>query len=267
MAAQQLTIPRYSTVFFQEDGLEIEVPVGGAPRARKAVYDADHLKIYNRNLGFLADSRFKRAYARGMQSGHQIGGTPGADLQIEFRVYISTWAASVGIKLEGDFVECGVNTGIHALAICDYVDFARLPKRFFLFDTFSGGPEEQVQPHERPLAEARASYYPDCFARAQANFASYPNVRLVRGRVPDTLPSAGIERVAFLSIDMEFAAPERAAIEFFWDKLSPGGPVLLAGYGWMGYEAGKASMDEFAKEQGVEILTLPTGQGLMLKPR
>jgi hypothetical protein len=48
--------------------------------------------------------------------------------------------------------------------------------------------------------------------------------------------------------------------------MSPGGVVILDDYGWQHYNEQKVSMDEWAARTGVSILTLPTGQGLMVKP-
>lgn len=53
---------------------------------------------------------------------------------------------------------------------------------------------------------------------------------------------------------------------YFWDKLVPGGIILLDDYGWQTHEAQKADWDEFARDRGVQILTMPTGQGLLIKP-
>jgi hypothetical protein len=108
--------------------------------------------------------------------------------------------------------------------------------------------------------------YSECYARAVKNFAPFPRAKLVRGRVPDTLATAPIGRVAYLSLDMNVAEPEWAALEHFWDKLSPGAPVLLDDYAWANFPAQKAAHDAFARAHNVSILTLPTGQGLLLKP-
>jgi hypothetical protein len=64
---------------------------------------------------------------------------------------------------------------------------------------------------------------------------------------------------------MNIAYPERKAIEHFWPKLSTGALVVLDDYAWRGYEEQMQSMDEFARSVGVQILTLPTGQGLIVK--
>jgi predicted O-methyltransferase YrrM len=84
--------------------------------------------------------------------------------------------------------------------------------------------------------------------------------------VPESLSTVEVDRVAYLSIDMNIAYPERKAIEHFWPKLAPGALVVLDDYGWMNYEEQKQTMDDFARGVGVEILTLPTGQGLLVKP-
>jgi O-methyltransferase len=65
---------------------------------------------------------------------------------------------------------------------------------------------------------------------------------------------------------MNIAEPEIAALEFFWDKLVCGALVVLDDYGWLHYSLQKEEMDKFASKKGLEILTQPTGQGLLLKP-
>jgi O-methyltransferase len=233
-------------------------------------YLADWLAVWYKNVDFLKDPRFVAAYRHGMASGHHIGRQLGSDddIHIEWRVHVLLWAASCAAKLEGDFVECGVNTGIFSLAVCEYLDFNRTGKSFYLFDTFCGIPPEQVAEEERKLGRMAENQemYSECFDIARRNFAPYPNAHLVRGKVPDTLRSVAIRKVCYLSIDMNIVAPEIAAIEFFWDRLSPGAPVILDDYGWSNYRLQKEAMDRFAESKGVAILNLPTGQGLLLKP-
>jgi hypothetical protein len=232
-------------------------------------YDSDHLAVWGRNLGFLEDKRFRSAYQRGIHSGHRIGEVYGLgdDLGIEWRVHVCCWAASHAKHLPGDFVECGVNTGIYSLAICEYIDFNATGKRFWLFDTYEGIPEHQMSERERQLRiSENARMYPNCFDRARENFRPFPNAVLVKGTVPESLPSAAIDRICYLSLDMNIAKPERAAIAYFWPKLSHGAIVVVDDYGWQGYEEQKAAMDEFAGSVGVEVLTLPTGQGLIVRP-
>lgn len=84
--------------------------------------------------------------------------------------------------------------------------------------------------------------------------------------IPETLAVVETEEVAFLHLDLNCAPPEIAAIEHFWPLLVSGAVVLLDDYAYLGYETQKAAMDRFATGVGVEVLSLPTGQGLILKP-
>jgi hypothetical protein len=248
-----------------EDASDEQAPGGPLP-----TYDADFLVAYHKDLGFLHDPRFRAAYRRGMDSGHHIVRDRGSDedIHIEWRVHVLLWAAAHALRLAGDFVECGVNTGIYSLAVCDYVDFNTTGRAFWLFDTFAGIPLDQVTERERELGRLaeNEAWYSDCFELARANFAPFPRAKLVRGKVPDTLATVEIGSVAYLSIDMNIVEPEVAALAFFWEKLTPGAPVILDDYGWSGHRPQREAMDAVAAERGVEILSLPTGQGIILKP-
>ena len=238
----------------------------GYVRVKHVTYNADGLVVAGKSAEFLSSARFRKAYRRGMDSGHMIGGEYNRDLHIEWRVAICCWAGRHASLLPGDFAECGVNTGIYALAVCDYVDFNALDKSFYLFDTFRGIPELQMSAGEKRDRLISNTKYPDVFEHAAKNFAPFPRAKLVRGTVPDTLTSVAIDKVAYLSLDMNIAYPERKAIEYFWPRLAPGAVVVLDDYGWSGYEEQKKTMDEFARQVGVEVWMLPTGQGLMFKP-
>jgi hypothetical protein len=72
--------------------------------------------------------------------------------------------------------------------------------------------------------------------------------------------------VAYLCIDMNIAYPERAALEHFWPKLVRGAVVILDDYGWMQCRRQKEVIDTLAQSWDVQVWTLPTGQGLLIKP-
>ncbi|UCD75410.1 MAG: class I SAM-dependent methyltransferase [Phycisphaerales bacterium] len=263
-------IPPFTVHFHLPDGAEILNTSDGEWSDRTVNYDADCLTVWNKNTEFLRDPRFVAAYESGMSSGHKLGRAAGSDVgvDIQWRVHVACWAGWHARQLEGDFVECGVNTGIFSLAICNYIDLNATGKTFYLFDTFCGIPSEQIAPEERALGreEESAEFYEECYELAKRNFARFPRAKLIRGRVPDSLNEVTIEKVCYLSIDMNIAAPELAALEHFWDGLVPGAIVLLDDYGWLAYANQKRALDSFAARRGVEILTLPTGQGLLLKP-
>ncbi len=219
------------------------------------------------NHEFLDDPEFQAAYARGLQSGH------GVDPCHRWRVHTALWVAHAASKLDGDFVECGVNTGFISSAVMKSLNWNQLNKTFYLFDTFDGPVEDWFSETERAQAkveqsiEARAlGRYFTNVAAVQHNFSEWNGVRVVKGAIPQTLDQANCDHVAYLHIDMNQAYPEAKAAEYFWPRLVDGAFVLLDDYAYKGYEAQKIAMDKFARRVGVSILSMPTGQGLMVRP-
>lgn len=99
----------------------------------------------------------------------------------------------------------------------------------------------------------------------RARFPPWTNAVVTRGRVPDVLAATAPDRVAFLHIDMNNPLAERGGLEFFRPRLSAGVIVVFDDYGWTGYQDQKAAANHFAMEQGLSVLELPTGQGLLIK--
>lgn len=209
------------------------------------------------NCDFLRDERFARAYAAGRATGSFRG------REIRWRAHVACWAAEHAAQIEGDFVECGVYRGGLARAIVEYVGFQALDKRFYLFDTYAGIPDEAISEDERRLGR-QAGEYDECYDAVCETFRPFPNVRVIRGIVPQSLANVQIERVAYLSLDMNVHQPEIAAAEHLWPRMSKGGIILLDDYGFRAYAPQKEAFDAFAARHGVPILTLPTGQGLIL---
>jgi hypothetical protein len=189
-----------------------------------------------------------------------------------WRVHVALWAAPSANKLDGDFVECGVNRGFMSSAIMTLLDWNVGGRTFWLMDTFNGIDPRYLTDEERAgisterNAEAiESGFYVVNVDEVRANFAEWPRVKIIAGPIPDTLPQMRAERIAFLHINMNCALPEVAAIEAFWDRLAPGAPVVLDDYAYFGYRPQKMAMDAFAASKGVAILSLPTGQGLLLR--
>jgi hypothetical protein len=212
------------------------------------------------------EDRFRRAYARGVIAA-------GSDYQWHWRVHVGLWAAFSALKLDGDFVECGVNRGFMSSAIMEELEWDRMEKTFYLLDTFAGVEEEMISTSPQRVEEIRrnrrnlqSGFYVQGVEQAVRNFSQWRNVRIIQGRVPEILPAVGASRVSYLHLDMNCAAPEVAALKYFWEKLVAGAMILLDDYAYVGYESQKAAMDAFAEERAVRVLSLPTGQGLLVKP-
>lgn len=217
--------------------------------------------VTQHNADFMKDERFARAYKLGESTNSWNG------WQTHWRSHVACWAADRAKALAGDFVECGVNKGAISLMVMEYIGFAAMKDRkFYLLDTYEGLADEYLTDEERAEGRAEKMKYEPCFDVVQKTFSRFENVVLVKGAIPDSLPQAAPEKVCYLSIDMNNVTPEIAAAEYFWDRMVSGAAMLLDDYGWLGHQAQKRAFDDFARHRNAPLLSLPTGQGLIIKP-
>ena len=219
-----------------------------------SLYAQDGLWTYHAHC-FLNDPQFQRAYQRGIQAASWDYGWP-------WRVHVGLWVASVCARLDGAFVECGTGRGFMASAICEFLGWSE--REFFLFDTFQPNKvdESGIQHDDAP----KLPIYADGPQAVAANFVEWPGVRLVVGKVPDTLNFPGTpHKVACVHVDMNHPDAEVAAIHHFWPRLTLGGMLLLDDYGYAGFDESRKAADHAAQQLGFHILSLPTGQGLAIK--
>jgi len=238
-----------------QPGIEFLPPVFQGP----VLYQADGI-ITSNNCDFINEPRFAKAYAAAAAT------KPWEGFNMPWRVYIVCWLADKVKDLAGDFVECGVNTGAYSRAVIDYIDFPKYNKTFYLLDTYEGLVASQIT--EKEYNAGVGSYlhnYKNVYEQVVQTFRPF-NVKIIKGAVPGTLAQCDAKQICYLSIDMNVKEPEIAAAHFFWDKITSGGVIILDDYGFPKHIEQKKAFDEFSKEKGVSILSLPTGQGIIFKP-
>jgi hypothetical protein len=228
------------------------------------VYDQDGLRSVH-DHSFMSDPSFRKAYKRGVQAAGEYGW--------HWRVHIGLWAAKSASRLNGDFVECGVNRGFLASAIMEYLNWDSLGKQFYLLDTFNGIDERFLSEQDlkfgatdKNIRHLQSGFYVQGAESVRENFSQWKNVQIIQGAVPETFGQVAASEIAFLHLDMNCAFPEVAALEYLWDRLGQGALILLDDYAYAGYGVQKAAMDKVANAKGLTIASLPTGQGLLMKP-
>jgi O-methyltransferase len=220
----------------------------------------------NHVFDFLHDNKFINAYNEGKKTG-AIKFHP---TEIHYRAYFACYFSKFSSKLDGDFVECGAGRGLLTKTIITYLNFEKINKSFYLFDTFKGIPVNQASTEaEKKTMEwfnNNIHFTDDYFDDVVKTFSNYANVKLIKGTIPDCLNNVQIDKISFLSMDMNNAFAEIKSIEFFWDKIVKHGIVLLDDYAYAeAQREQKNAWDNFAKSKNFDILTLPTGQGLIIK--
>ena len=85
-------------------------------------------------------------------------------------------------------------------------------------------------------AEMNKSIYSgDVLSTAKAVFKPFDNIEFVVGWLPGTIASSGLGKIAYASIDLNSVQAEMAVIEEIWDRISPGGMIVLDDYGFGGH--------------------------------
>jgi O-methyltransferase len=217
---------------------------------KDGIYCGDNIFTYNRNLSFLEDVAF-------MAASRRHASTP-VEQAILWRMYTVAWAVRNGLRLpDGDFVECACYKGTTVRIVCDTVDFRNTGRTYFLYDLFEH--DESFPHHMMP------EHGDHLYEQVKARFSDIPNVKVVKGRVPDVLTDTAPQKIAFLHLDLNNAEAEIATLEVLFDRLVPGAVMLLDDYGWLGYRQQKLAEDPWLLKRGYHILELPTGQGMVIK--
>ena len=211
---------------------------------------AGNFITWGRNNSMFDDQAFVSAWESNIESGSDRG--------IVWRRYVLATSAFHCIQLEGDFVECGAYTGVGVKTIVDYLGGIDFPKQFWAYDVF----EHQEGMINMPMPEVS----PELFDRVKQKFSDYPQVIIVRGHIPESFVNNCPQKIAYLHIDLNQAPAEVACLDSLFDRVVPGGMVILDDYEWSGiYRAQKLAEDEWFDRRGYRVIPLPTGQGLVIK--
>lgn len=210
------------------------------------IFASDNLITWERTLGFLRDQPFVDAINRNTR--------PGAERGSVWRTVTLVWAARQAQPLDGDFVECACYRGSSARTIADLVDLSN--RRYFLYDLFD---HDETMPHH-----SMPEHGSELYQHVRGRFPE-PNVIITQGRVPESLAVASPEKVAFMHLDLNNMDAEIGALEVLWDRIVPGGILVLDDFGWLAYNRQHWAEKSWLAERGHPILEMPTGQGLVIK--
>lgn len=233
------------------------------------LYWGDHLLSIDKAQDFMNDPCFADAW-------HAVKNTHQYDLYnardgIKWRFHILVWAARYASKLDGDFVECGVFKGDMSWFITECVDAFGSGRKMHLVDSYEGFNCDITSAQDFPrdpafFARANAIYKSEShFENVKKRFKDKEYVRITKGYVPQVLNNLDIDEVAFLHIDLNSAEAEVAALEYFYPKLVTGGIIVLDDYGWNMFRKQLIAEKAFFSSVNLQVLELPTGQGLVIK--
>lgn len=178
---------------------------------------------------------------------------------------VALWCVKNALGLNGDFVELGVFKGHTTLFLAEYIDFCKEGRSWYLYDTFEGIPAEDL--NNSSWEDINKGLYVDTYSHAEVvdRFKHYPHIHVIKGRVPDVFSDNPLpSRIAFLHVDLNSARAEVAALDSIFDSIINGGMILFDDYGWASCGEQHQAINAWAKKMSVNILELPTGQGLLV---
>jgi O-methyltransferase len=222
------------------------------------VYIGEGIATWMKTPAFIADEKFM-ALAE-----EDIGIAPAGVVNWHWNLQIMLWAAQQASGVAGDFVELGVYKGHTTRFLARYLDFGALDKRWWLYDTFDGIPDDQK---DRGREHLTAAAYGEAFTfeEVRERFAEFPNIVVTKGRVPEVFEETCPERISFLHIDLNNSTAEVAALDALYDRISPGGVIVFDDFGWNSSHAQAKAETEWFASRGLALLPLPTGQAAFVK--
>lgn len=161
--------------------------------------------------------------------------------------------------LPGDTAECGAFKGASSYLMCRRI--AGLSKRHHVFDSFEGLSEPDpvdgfywqkgfLAGGERPIRERLKKF----------DFVAYH-----KGWIPERFGEVSDRRFCFVHIDVDLFQPTLDSLAFFYPRTVDGGVILCDDYGFQTCPGAKEAMDRFFEDKPEEVVSLTSGQGMVIK--
>lgn len=185
----------------------------------------------------------------------------------------------------GDFVECGVALGGSAIVLASQLAPGRRFRGYDVFATIPPpSPRDDEHAHHRyeVIRTGRSSglggspyygYVDNLYDVVVENFRRYglavdgAAIALRRGLFEETMPSENFASIALAHIDCDWHDPVRFCLETIYDRLSPGGFIVLDDYHDYGgcrratdaFLAARPELNVFARRGNLVLQRAPAG--------
>jgi hypothetical protein len=157
--------------------------------------------------------------------------------------------------IPGDLMECGVWRGGAAIFMRAALEaHGDTERSVWVADSFQGvsRPDPAVFPEDVGFDLWKNPYLAISRDEVEANFERYgmldDRVRFVEGWFRDTLPAAPVESLSVLRLDGDMYESTFVALESLYDKVSPGGFVIVDDYS---LEPCRLAVDDFRRDKEI----------------
>ena len=227
---------------------------------------------FRRNVLYEADSQFfeirQEALAR--------TNSPDGRAKSSEKLYNTLQFFRATRHIEGRVAECGVFKGQSAYVFCRYqklVTSEFAGENFCLFDSFEGlsnpKSEDSIQDLKSIFIDqkyrAKGAFHGELEAVRKA-LEDFPKITYYPGWIPDIFKDVTETQYSFVHIDVDLYEPTKGAIEYFFPRLRDGGAIVCDDYGFLHWPGAKQAIDEYCIPRGIPVISLTTGQCVVLKP-
>ena len=158
-------------------------------------------------------------------------------------------------NIPGDFAECGCKHGHSTMIIAKTIEGKN--RDLYVFDSFEGGlsdkgKQDRTTAHgdtDETATQQQKRRFASSYDHVKNIFRDMGFVHLVKGWIPDTFTNDLKDKTfAFAHIDVDLYDPIKAALEFFYPRMEPGGVIVLDDYGSSTFPGAKTAVQEFLRE-------------------
>lgn len=172
-------------------------------------------------------------------------------------------------KLPGACVECGVWRGGSMMVVArTLLDMGVSDREVYLFDTYEGMPaptdvdrdyrgrSAMAYFEKRRTGDDSADWIRATIEEVRANLSrtNYPTerLRLVKGKVEETIPQNAPDSIALLRLDTDWYGSTKHELEHLWPRLVTGGICIIDDYGY--WAGSRRAVDEYFSSRGIRVL-------------
>ena len=210
-------------------------------------------RLYNHSLYWYEDDEFRTVWKNFVDGRRTIP---------ERRFTLYSIAKSVASIPEGDTCECGTFRGGSSHLIMSATNSTH-----HIFDSFEGlsHPGELDVP---VLSHAYSWKKADLACSMQvvdANLKQFKGrYHLYKGWIPERFSEVQDKKFKLVHIDVDLYDPTKDTLVFFAQKMVQGGIIICDDYGSTICPGAKQACDEVAASLGKTVISLTTGQGLLV---
>ncbi len=166
--------------------------------------------------------------------------------------------------LPGGMAECGSYEGASAYFLANEAPETPL----FLFDSFEGLSVPTSLDRKSPDADQywRKGDLSASEEKVRETLHIFSNVFIYKGWIPERFEEVQDRQFRFIHIDVDLYQPTYDSIAFFYPRLVKGGMMVLDDYGFTNCPGAFRAVQDYQKIEPVQIIHLPTGQGIIIKP-